>query len=140
MSFFFSKSKSDRQKQVDELLAQVENISRVDNTNTKFQLILQSPANGQKSSIQILLPEQFPVKGPIISVQGPLRHPWIDNYNFITKCVSLNRWTNVSSLTDVIKEIKLVLETGYNGPSNAINSATELQNQQHQHQHHCFFY
>ena len=128
MSFFFGRStKSDRAKHISELMSKVPGITHVDSSNLKFQCILASPANGQVSSIMITLLEQFPSNPPIVSVQGPLRHPWIDTYNFVAGCVSLNRWTSTSSLADVISEIKLVLEAGYNA-SSGCNGGTKATN------------
>ena len=137
MSFFFStsKSKNEKVKQVERLLNAIPDVTRIDSTGSKFQCMLITPGAVQRSSIMITLLDQFPLKAPIVSVMGPLRHPWVDSYRFVIGCASLNQWTEASSLADVISEIKLVLEAGYVGdgqknarppPTNAISEVTSI--------------
>jgi ubiquitin-protein ligase len=120
--------KNERNKHVEELMSKVPGVTSIDSTNSKFQCMLSSPAGGQGSSITITLLEQYPKKAPIVSITGPLEHPWIDKYRFVAGCASLNHWTDTSSLSEIISEIKVVLEAGYdsNAPRNAISEVTSI--------------
>ena len=105
-------TQSDRKSQIKELCERVPAVHRIE--RGKYQLMLRC-ANADISSMLITVLDTFPNTKPILSVQGPLLHPWIDGYRFVTKCERLNKWEGaVSSLADIVLEVKTTLETGYN--------------------------
>lgn len=99
----------------------------------KYSLILRSP-NGQVNTLSITLIGSFPTMKPIFSVRGPLQHPWIDQYRFVTGSNILNMWDSRTkgslSLADAIIEVKDVLECGYelNDPSQATSGINGINN------------
>ena len=92
----------------------------------KYSLILNCP-NGQVSTLFITLIATFPEMKPIFTVRGPLQHPWIDKYRFVTGCDNLNNWhRETSRLADVVIEIKQILECGWNVPEDKRNDRQEV--------------
>ena len=104
-------TQSDRKTQIKELCERIPTVHRIE--RGKYQLVLHC-SNAQVSSMLVTVLDTFPNTKPILSVQGPLMHPWIDGYRFVTKCPSLNNWEGAtSSLADVVLEVKASLESGY---------------------------
>jgi len=83
--------------------------------------------NAQVSKLLITILDTFPTSPPVVSVLGPLAHPWVDQYRFVTGCTALNSWTDASSLVNVVLEIKDTLETGWQ-----LNYEQQQQQQQQQ--------
>ena len=91
----------------------------------KYSLILNCP-NGQVSTLFVTLIASFPEMKPIFTVRGPLQHPWIDKYRFVTGCENLNNWNRETSrLANVVIEIKNILECGWNVPEDAKNNSNQ---------------
>ena len=103
----------------------------------KYTMILRNP-NGQVNTLSICLIASFPTVKPIFSVRGPLQHPWIDQYRFVTGSNTLNTWDpKNSSLADAIFEVREALECGYelNEGQSSRSSGSVVQQQQQQQQH-----
>jgi hypothetical protein len=101
-----------RRRHTSEMYTRVPEIQKME--RGKYSLILNCP-NGQVSTLFITLIASFPQMKPIFTVRGPLQHPWIDKYRFVTGCENLNKWQReTSNLSDIVLEIKNILECGWN--------------------------
>ena len=71
---------------------------------------------------------------PILSVRGPLQHPWIDQYRFVVGSNTLNTWdAKDSSLADAILEVREALECGYElNRGSSSGETVSVARQQHQ--------
>lgn len=55
--------------------------------------------------LRVSLPPQFPQEKPVVTVQPPARHAWVDAQSKITGCPSLINFSMHSSLGEVIQSI-----------------------------------
>lgn len=55
--------------------------------------------------LRVSLPPQFPQEKPVVTVQPPARHAWVDALSKVTGCPSLNNFSMHSSLGEVIQSI-----------------------------------
>ncbi|KAL4230475.1 Vacuolar protein sorting-associated protein 37A [Mactra antiquata] len=64
---------------------------------------LQIVAAGNSLTLIINLPPQFPQDKPVITVQPPVRHPWVDMNSKVSGCSSINNFSMHSSLQTAIQ-------------------------------------
>ncbi len=121
--------KEQRRQLIKEMHERIPEVAKIE--RGKYSLILRTP-NGQVNTLSICLIASFPAMKPILSVRGPLQHPWIDQYRFVVGANTLNAWDGKnSSLADAIIEVRDALECGYelNG-GNSSSGSTSVAHQQ----------
>lgn len=82
MSFFTSLFKDSRSKGITDLCAAVPGCTRSTSNKNNVVVNLKCP-NSQFSSLSITILDTFPSSAPVVSVMGPLQHPWIDQYRYV---------------------------------------------------------
>ncbi|XP_029651781.1 vacuolar protein sorting-associated protein 37A-like [Octopus sinensis] len=55
--------------------------------------------------LRVSLPPQFPQEKPVVTIQPPAKHPWVDSQSKVVGCSSLNEFTMHSNLGLVIQSI-----------------------------------
>lgn len=78
------------------------------NGDSYFEILIQ--IDNMFNTIKISLPDDFPQYPPVIKVQGPVTHPWLNENMIVVGNDKLNAWTLSSSLVEVVNYTVTALE------------------------------
>lgn len=103
---------NDKEKQIKELKSVFPSIRRPNNDDNLFSI--QFCVDNKYSALKIFIPAEFPNIRPVLQVDGPVSHPWLDQFKQVNGCEKLIHWSRTSSLVSVIEETIATLSTGTN--------------------------
>lgn len=107
----------DKEKQLKDLKSVFPSLRRPNNDDSLFSI--QFCVDNQYSALRIFIPAEFPNIRPVLQVDGPVSHPWLDQFKQVNGCEKLIHWTKNSSLVAVVEETIAMLSTGTNtNPTN----------------------
>lgn len=109
------KDESLKDKQLRELKTVFPSIRRPNNDDTLFSV--QFSVDNRYNSLRIFIPSDFPNVRPVLQVDGPVQHPWLDPFKQVNGCDKLMNWKKDSSLVEVVEECLAALSVGTINPT-----------------------
>jgi len=129
-----TKVEEDREKQLSNLKSAFPSIRRPLNDDSQYEMKI--VVDGIYSVLRIYIPADFPLMRPVLQVEGPLTHPWLDQFKQVSRCENLLNWSKNSSLVAIVEETLSTLVKGSNlttspalpKPSSLDNMSTNASN------------
>ncbi len=78
----------DRERLIKALKHSFPSIRRPNNDDNLFEI--RFVVDGQYSSLRVIIPTDFPTTRPVLQVQGPVTHPWLDQLRQINGSYKVN--------------------------------------------------